>query len=101
MARSATRISMSVHHWRGKLQHERSRVAICDRQTLRAVAQLTKNIRIVRQPRLELLEGDREIVAAGYSEREDAVRGRTCHESRRWFGPPCGILREEQHDVVA
>src|SRR5215475_6296290 len=96
------RMSISVHHWRRKLQHNRSRLSVGDRQTLRAIAQLAKDVRIVRRRSLlELLERNRVIVATGHSELESAVPGRTCGKDGIRPGPPFCLLRKDQHDVVA
>src|SRR4029453_3351173 len=102
MARSAMRMSISVHHWRRKLQHERPRLSVGDRQTLSAITQLAKDVRIVRRRSLlELLERNRVIVASGPSELESAVYGRTCGQDGIRPGPPFCILRKDQHHVVA
>src|SRR5262245_58401748 len=101
MARSAMRMNISVHHWRRKLQHERPRLSVGDRETLRAIAQLAKDVRIVRRSLVELLERYRVIVASGHSELESAVQGRTCSKDAIRPGPPFCILRKDQHEVVA
>src|SRR5438552_19186772 len=101
MARSATMISISIHHWRRKLQHERSRLSIGDRQTLRTVAQLAEHIGIVRRPLFELLERDGVVVASGHLELEGGVRGRTRDKDDVWFHPLVRVLRIDQYHVVA